>query len=235
MSISAQPLSCRMEATRCRSAKENCPGASGRRAGMFGSSRAAARSAVVMNGFSAALRQAMHRSLTSSIAARRRFAKATTGLSKNMTPKREMTMSKLAGSKAWVCASARMKLAGSSSRSARARATAINGSEMSTPVQWPFAPSRRAAASVVLPVPQPTSRTRCADAARTSSTSRSSNGLNSWSSTSCRSTQARPPRPFHSAVCSSLVWCVTSIVFFLDTQSDPDSLLRLTRCRQRGC
>ena len=77
-----------------------------------------------------------------------------------MTPKREMIMSKLAGSNACVCALARMKLAGVPSRSARARAAAIIGSEMSMPMQRPFAPSRRATASVVLPVPQPTSSTR---------------------------------------------------------------------------
>ena len=51
-----------MSAHALRSAKANCPGPSGRRGGMFGSSGAAARSAVVMNGFSAALRQATKRS-----------------------------------------------------------------------------------------------------------------------------------------------------------------------------
>ena len=143
-----------------RSAKANCPGASGRRTGRFGSSGAAARSAVVMNGFSAALRQATNRSSAPSFAARRRFAKARTGSSKNITPKREMIMSKLAGSNAWICASAQMKLRRHApSRSARARAAAIIGSEMSMPMQWPFAPSSRATASVVLPVPQPTSST----------------------------------------------------------------------------
>ena len=62
-----------------------------------------------MNGFSAALRQAMKRSSPPSLAARRRFAKARTESSKNITPKREMIMSKLAGSNAWLCASAQMK------------------------------------------------------------------------------------------------------------------------------
>ena len=68
------------------------------------------------------------------------------------------------------------------SRAARARAAAIIGSEMSTPVQRPLGPRRRATATVVLPVPQPTSSTWPACAMQTASTSRSSNGLYNWSS-----------------------------------------------------
>ena len=58
----SQPLARRMLRTRCASAKPNCPGASARRGARFGSSGAAARSAVVMNGFSAGLRQTTDRS-----------------------------------------------------------------------------------------------------------------------------------------------------------------------------
>ena len=54
--MSAQPLSDSTDATRCRSPNANCPGAPGRRAGRFGSNGAAARSPIVMNGLSAALR-----------------------------------------------------------------------------------------------------------------------------------------------------------------------------------
>ena len=46
------------------------------------------------------LRHAMNRDSPPSCVARRRFAKARTKSSKNMTPKRETIMSKLAGSKA---------------------------------------------------------------------------------------------------------------------------------------
>jgi hypothetical protein len=76
-----------------------------------------------------------------------------------MTPKREMTASKTADPNAWSSASAWMKDAGVPASSARARAALIIGSEISTPTQRPAGPSRRATATVVLPVPQPTSRT----------------------------------------------------------------------------
>jgi hypothetical protein len=52
----------------------------------------------------------------------------------------------------------------------RARAASIIGSEMSMPTQCPFVPSRRATASVVLPVPQPLSSTRWAQRLETLST-----------------------------------------------------------------
>ena len=63
--MSVQPLSARIDCTRRASAKPNCPGASARRAGRFGRSGAAARSAVVMNRFSAGLRQAMKHNVAS--------------------------------------------------------------------------------------------------------------------------------------------------------------------------
>ena len=66
-----------------------------------------------------------------------------------------------------------MNSAGVRSCPARARARAIIGSEMSMPMQRPAAPSVRATASVVLPVPQPTSSTAREDVAATASTSRS--------------------------------------------------------------
>jgi hypothetical protein len=55
-----------------------------------------------MIGFSAALRQARTYSLALALLARRRFAKACTGSSKNMTPNRDTIMSKLPGSNAQV-------------------------------------------------------------------------------------------------------------------------------------
>jgi len=82
-------------------------------------------------------------------------------------------------------------------------------------VGYVWADEPRATASVVLPVPQPTSSTRLLridPPAKTASTSRSSSGLNIWSSNSCASTQARPARPFQSVVCSSSVWRATSII-----------------------
>ena len=92
------------------SANANCPGAFGRRGGRFGSSGAAALSAVVMNGFDAPLRQAITRSSPPSRTACRRFANAATGSSKNITPKREMIRSKRAGSKGYTCALAQMNV-----------------------------------------------------------------------------------------------------------------------------
>ena len=100
ISIPVQPPSSRMACTRWLSPKANCPGAPGCRGGRLDSSGAAARSAVVMNGFSAALRQAMQWSVASGVAAWRRFAKARTGSLKNITPRRDTMLSKLAGAKA---------------------------------------------------------------------------------------------------------------------------------------
>ena len=139
MSIPAQPLSSRMRRTRPRSANANCPGASGRRAGSSGRNGAAARSAVVMNGFSAALAPRDERGARRRrCAARRRFANARTASSKNITPKREMIMSKLAGSKACRCASAQMKLRRRALPLRRGPARrAIIGAEMSMPTQRP--------------------------------------------------------------------------------------------------
>lgn len=53
-----------------------------------------------MNGFSVAPRHVTQRSAAASLAARRRLANALIGSLKNMTPKRETIMSKLAGSNA---------------------------------------------------------------------------------------------------------------------------------------
>ena len=101
--------------------------------GRFDTSGAATRSAVVMKGFSTALRHAINRHFAVSLAACRRFENAWTGSSKNMTPKREMITSKLLGSNGYVCAFARTKTAGMPSRSERAWAAVIIGSEMSMP------------------------------------------------------------------------------------------------------
>jgi DNA-binding transcriptional MerR regulator len=135
-----------------------------------------------------------------------------------------VTRSKLAGAKAWVCAFAQRKVAGVPSRSARARATASIGSEMSMPVLRPLPPSCRAMASVVLPVPQPTSSTAVAPAAATSSTMKSSKGWNIRSSTSWPSIHARPAGPFHSFVCSSSMLssglCSSAIPFSLPLEVD---------------
>jgi hypothetical protein len=144
-----------------------------------------------MKGFSAALRQGITRSSPSSRVARRKFANAATGSSKNMMPNRDTIRSKVAGSNAQVCALSQMKVAGVRSRSERARAAATSGSEMSTPTQVgtsrtegaaSAAPSsvpfnRRAIAIVVAPAPHPTSRTARRGFLDASATSRSSNGL----------------------------------------------------------
>lgn len=213
--MSVQPLSARIDCTRRASAKPNCPGASARRAGRFGKSAAAARSAVVMNRFSAGLRQAMKHKVASLLAASRRFANAWTGSEKNITPKRDMIMSKLAGSNAWVCASAQMNFAGTRSCSARTRAVSIICSEISTPTESPLAPSSLAMPRVVLPVPQPTSSTRRAPLAETAATSRSSNGSNIRSSNVCASTHAQPALPFQSFACSScLLVSMTALCHF---------------------
>lgn len=156
-----------------------------------------------MNGFSSMSRQAMNRSPAPARAARRRFAKARTESSKNITPKRETTASKAPASKAWSCASARTNETGTSSRSARAPAASSIGPEMSTPTHVPAGPSRRARATVVPPVPQPTSSTLPPRPSGTASTSRSCSGRYNASTTSWASTQALPDGPFQRAACSS--------------------------------
>lgn len=167
------------------------------------------RSAAVMNGFSAALRQAKKCNCASSVAARRRFANAATGSAKNITPKRDTIPSKRGASKIWSCASARMKRAAASAP--RKRATSIIGAEMSTPMHCDAGPSCRAIASVVAPVPQPTSSTLRGRRAATASTRRASNGSNIASSAGCASTQARPALPFHRADCPVSA-CLASLV-----------------------
>ena len=107
---------------------------------------------------------------------------------------------------AYVCASATMKLAEAPSRSARARAAAIIGSEMSMPVQLPRAPRRRATATVVPPVPQPTSSTRPGRPGRDGVHEQVLDRLEHLVEQLLRSTQARPPDPFQSAVWSVSFW-----------------------------
>lgn len=75
----------------------------------------------------------------------------------------------VAGANTCVCASEHTKLADTPSRSARARAATIIASERSIPRQLPSAPRRRSIATVVAPVPQPTSSTCLADAAKIAS------------------------------------------------------------------
>ena len=154
-----------------------------------------------MNGFSAALRQAMHCRRASAAAARRRLAKARTGSAKNITPKRDTMASTLAGSNGCSCASALTNSAATPARSARLRAAASIGAETSTPTHRLPGPSRPAMASVVAPVPQPTSSTARGPRAAIASTSRCSKGAYRSSSSACPSTQARPAAPFHNAVC----------------------------------
>ena len=135
-------------------------GPSGRRGGIFGSSGAAARSAVVMNGLSAALRQAMNRSCAP-CAPPPQVRKGLNRIGEEHHAEARHDHVEAAGLEHVNPARRRrMNSAGVRSCSARARASAIIGSEMSMPRQRPVASSARATASVVLPVPQPTSSTK---------------------------------------------------------------------------
>src|SRR5579859_2178510 len=83
---------------------------------------------------------------------------------------------------------------------------------MSMPVQAALAPSARASASVVAPVPQPTSSTCAHGAARAAATIASSSGRNARSSVTCNSAQASPLGPFQSLACASLASFAISMI-----------------------
>ncbi len=87
-------------------------------------------------------------------------------------------------SNACVSASAVTNVATTCSRAARARAAATIASEMSTPRQFAAPSSRFATATVVPPVPQPTSKIRRGAAWVTKSHSSASMGAKSPSITS---------------------------------------------------
>lgn len=177
------------------SANANCPGPPSARAGRVNSG-AATRSAVVMNGLSAGLRQAMACRWPPLRSARRRLAKACTGWLKNITPKRETMRSRLAGANACCSASATVKSMDAPADRARSRATSIIGAEMSMPLQRPSGPSRSAMARHSAPVPQPTSSTCASGAAAMGSASTGTKPANMPSSSDCACTQASPAGPF---------------------------------------
>jgi integrase len=91
--------------------------------------------------------------------ARRIWANAAVGSSKNITPKRENRMSNAPSGGSALLASATLNRTGAS-WGASARARPISGSDMSTPSTWPPAPTRAARARLDAPAPQPTSSTR---------------------------------------------------------------------------
>ena len=89
-----------MARTRSASAKANGPGAPGVGGGGGRQVLRRGRSGTVISGFSASARQQTKASRPPGFRAPRRLAKAAGGSAKNITPKREKTASKLAGSKA---------------------------------------------------------------------------------------------------------------------------------------
>nr|WP_232014098.1 hypothetical protein [Glycomyces terrestris] len=107
-------------------------------------------------GFSSRPRQHANTRRAPGAAARRRFANAASGSSKNMTPKRETIRSKgrPPPRRSAVCASATTTVASGT----RLRAAAAMPSAMSTPTA--SAPAA-VAASRSVPAPHPTSSTRC--------------------------------------------------------------------------
>ena len=111
--------------------------------------------------------QATNTTRPPSAVARRRLANAATGSSKNMTPNRLITTSKVPGANGWTWASAcsNVTLAGPPSASVSALAASTMGRPMSTPSAAPE-PAWRAALRVISPVPQPTSSTRSPGATR---------------------------------------------------------------------
>src|SRR3546814_6740179 len=109
----------KMPGTRSESAKATWPGASGLRGGSAVRSGAAARSAVVMNPFSRGPRQTMACSAPPGTIAQRILAKAPTLSPKNITPQREIAISKAFWGKSYYCASAQWHSAGEPSVVAR--------------------------------------------------------------------------------------------------------------------
>src|SRR6185437_312025 len=119
------------------------------------------------------------------------------------------------GANAYVCASPERKRAATPSFCASDRATSIIGSEISNPTHSAFGPSRRAAASVVSPVPQPTSSRRPADPAEQSARSTSVKGTNDLSITAFSSIHPSAPTPLQCFACSALVgFCMTGALSF---------------------
>jgi len=89
------------------------------------------------------------------------LANAATGSSKNITPKRLTTASKLAGGSGWTWVSPwRNDTPAIPAASARRRAQASIGPETSRPITEPPGVTRALTASATAPFPQPTSSTR---------------------------------------------------------------------------
>src|SRR6266700_4735809 len=99
------------------------------------------------NGFSRGSRQQANVSRPEGFSALRMLANDTTGSDKNITPKREASNSKRAGSNGYTVASASAKSTGSSF-GALARARASIGADMSIPNAWPEGATFRANAIV---------------------------------------------------------------------------------------
>src|SRR6185295_11948648 len=94
MRISEKPLWLRMSSKRLGSAKAKGPGASGSGGGSSGRNGLAASNGSDAQGFSAGLRQQTKAMRPPGFRALRILAKAATGASKNITPKREKIRSK---------------------------------------------------------------------------------------------------------------------------------------------
>ena len=159
ISVSRQPAAARIGRSRSGSANANMPGPPAGTGAGGGRCSARAAPGTSSHWLAASGCQHANTSRPPGRVADLMLAKAATGSAKNITPKREMTMSKPAGSSDSTCASpCRNVTLARPAASASARARASIGPDRSRPSAWPGATSR-AAASVVPPQPQPTSST----------------------------------------------------------------------------
>ena len=122
-------------------------------------------------------------------------AKAASGSSKNITPKRLTTTSN-GWSKEAVWASPWVKSMSTPRSSARRRATSSMGAERSRPVTRPPGPTARAASRLIAPLPHPTSKTRSPNSSAAAVSSRRPKGASMESKRSASVTQTSAGRPF---------------------------------------
>src|SRR5947209_9405124 len=196
--ISVKPAAVRMRATRPRSPNENGPGASGSGGAVGGTMPLIASIGRRTQSFSAMLRQQTKATRAPGLSARRIWANAPVGSSKNITPKRENRMSNAPSGSSALLASATWNRTGVSG-GASARARPISGSDMSMPSTWPPAPTRAARAKLDAPAPQPTSSTRSPVMGAAASIAAWPNTASMASSRAWLATQCSPLRPFQSA------------------------------------
>ncbi len=203
MATSAKPAPVRMAARRLSSPKANGPGASGLDGGRGGKRCAVERIGSESQRLSAGLRQQAKAMRPPAFSERLRLAKAASGCSKNITPKREKSTSTGSG-EVHTCPSPCTKLAFLTPlASAAARASSSSMAEASSPVIRPD-PIRPAISMVVSPQPHPTSSTTSPSLNSALTMAVRPMGSSCRSSRPCSCRQVLPMASFHRPICSAL-------------------------------